>query len=37
MGGTPSIIYAVPVTQKKEGESAIYRFPDFKDKLIGQP
>lgn len=35
MGGTTtSISYAVPVTQKVEGESAIYRFPDFKDKLL---
>ena len=34
MGGSASINYAVPVTAKVEGESAIYRFPDFKDKLL---
>lgn len=37
MGGTPSILYAVPVSQKKEGESAIYRSPIFKDKLHDRP
>jgi hypothetical protein len=34
MGGVQSINYAVPVTHKVEGESAIYRFPQFKDKLF---
>lgn len=34
MGATSSINYAVPVTQKIPGESAIYRFPQFKDKLF---
>jgi hypothetical protein len=34
MGGSASINYAVPVTAKVDGESAIYRFPDFKDKLL---
>lgn len=33
MGGTQSITYAVPVTQKQPGESPIYRLPDFKDKI----
>jgi len=37
MGGAPSICYAVPVTQKKEGESAVYRSPAFKDKLYDRP
>lgn len=30
-------IYSVPVTEKKEGESPIYRHPDFKDKLYTLP
>ena len=34
MGGGPSINYCVPVTQPAEGESPVFRFPDFKDKLI---
>ena len=33
MGGGVSISYAVPVTPKIQGESAIYRSPQFKDKL----
>jgi hypothetical protein len=37
MGGSPSITYAVPVTQKIEGESAIYRAPEYKDNIIGRP
>ena len=34
MGAQKSITYAVPVTQKLPGESAIYRYPDFRDKLF---
>ena len=34
MGAEKSITYAVPVTQKLPGESAIYRYPDFRDKLF---
>lgn len=37
MGGTPVINYAEPITQKHEGQSAIYRSPIFKDKLIDRP
>lgn len=37
MGGGVSINYCVPVTQKKEGESAIYRNPLTKDKLYDRP
>jgi long-chain acyl-CoA synthetase len=37
MGGAPSICYAVPIGPKKEGESAIYRSPTFKDKLHDRP
>ncbi len=33
MGGGASITYAEPVTQKQPGESAIYRSPEFKDKI----
>jgi hypothetical protein len=33
MGGGSSINYAVPVTQKVAGETAVYRAPDFKDTL----
>ena len=33
MGGSASITYSVPVTQKPEGESAVYRNPFTKDKL----
>lgn len=33
MGGEASINYAVPVTPKVEGESAIYRMPEYKDAL----
>jgi hypothetical protein len=37
MGGAPSITYNWPVTQKKDGESPIYRSPAFKDKLMYLP
>lgn len=37
MGGETSINYCVPVTQKPEGESAIYRCPTTKDKLYSCP
>ena len=37
MGGSESIIYNVPVTQKPQGESAIYRHPAYKDKILGRP
>jgi hypothetical protein len=41
MGGTaPSkqkFIYAIPVTEPKEGETAIYRAPSAKDGLITMP
>ena len=37
MGGGASINYCVPVTQKPEGESAIYRAPGTKDKLCDRP
>jgi long-chain acyl-CoA synthetase len=37
MGANATINYAVPVTHKVEGESAIYRFPDFRDKLFDRP
>jgi len=33
MGGAPVINYNEPITQKPQGESAIYRFPDYKDRL----
>lgn len=33
MGGAQSITYAVPVTQKQPGESAVYRSPEYKDKI----
>ncbi len=34
MGASATINYAVPISPKVEGESPIYRFPDFRDKLI---
>lgn len=34
MGGAPVINYCQPITQKPQGETAIYRFPTFKDKLL---
>ena len=34
MGGGPSINYCVPVSQPAEGQSPVFRFPDFKDKLL---
>jgi len=37
MGGGASITYCVPVSQKAEGESAIYRNPLTKDKLYDRP
>ena len=37
MGGEQSINYCTPVTQKPEGESAIYRNPFTKDKLYDRP
>lgn len=37
MGGGASINYCVPVTQKQDGESAIYRSPLAKDKLFDRP
>jgi long-chain acyl-CoA synthetase len=37
MGGGASINYCTPVTQKPEGESAIYRNTDYKDKLYDRP
>ena len=33
MGGGASINYAEPVTQKQPGESAVYRSPEYKDKI----
>lgn len=33
MGGGSSINYMVPVTAKTPGESPVYRYPEFKDKL----
>lgn len=37
MGGSASITYCVPISQKPEGESAIYRNPLSKDKLLDRP
>lgn len=38
MGGNSSTIeYCVAVTEKKQGESAIYRNPMFKDKILDGP
>lgn len=39
MGGAPSrdVIYAVPVSQKREGETAIYRHPDHVKNLLVAP
>lgn len=37
MGTTASINYAVPVTPKVDGESPVYRFPDFRDRLLDRP
>lgn len=38
MGGSNSSIeYSVPVTEKKAGESAIYRSPPFKDGILDGP
>ena len=37
MGNTVSIEYAVPVTEKKPGESSIYRDPKFRDGLVDGP
>lgn len=37
MGGGQSILYAEPVSEKKEGETPVYRFPDFKNGLIDAP
>lgn len=36
MGGAHSkpILYAIPVSEPKQGETAVYRDPEFKDKLI---
>ena len=36
-GNTISIEYAVPVSEKKPGETPVYRFPDFKDQLVDSP
>jgi hypothetical protein len=36
-GNAPSIEYSVPVSEKKPGESAVYRNPLFKDKLLDGP
>lgn len=37
MGGGASINYCIPVTQKPEGETSIYRNPLKKDQLYGSP
>jgi long-chain acyl-CoA synthetase len=37
MGGGSSIQYTIPVTQKPEGESAVYRLPEYKHKLLDRP
>lgn len=29
-----NIVYSVPVTQKKQGETPVYRHPDAKNKLL---
>lgn len=36
-GNSSSIEYAVPVSEKKPGESAIYRNPLYKDKILDGP
>ena len=36
-GNTISIEYAVPVSEKKPGETPVYRFPNFKDHLSDSP
>ena len=36
-GNTISIEYAVPVSERKPGETAVYRYPDFKDHLTDGP
>lgn len=36
-GNSSSIEYAVVVTEKKPGESAVYRNPQYKDKLLEGP
>lgn len=36
-GNSQSILYAVPVSEKKEGETPIYRHPQFKDGLLDGP
>lgn len=37
MGTSTSINYAIPITPKVDGESPVYRFPDFSDKLLDRP
>ena len=37
MGGGSSINYAVAVTKPKEGETAIYRNPDSRERLLECP
>lgn len=37
MGGAQSINYAEAVTEKKEGETAIYRYPGYKNGLLDSP
>ena len=37
MGGGTSIEYTVAVSEKKPGESQIFRFPEFKDGLLDGP
>lgn len=35
--GSKEVVYAVPVSEPKQGETAIYRFPPNKDKLTVCP
>jgi hypothetical protein len=37
MGTSASINYAVPITPKVDGESPVYRYPTFRDKLLDRP
>lgn len=38
MGGSASEIrYAVPISDKPEHETAVYRSPEYKDKLLDRP
>jgi len=37
MGGGQSILYAEPVTEKREGETSVYRYPAFKNGPVDAP